>query len=121
MRFLVDENLSPLLAELLREAGHNAEHVRNLGMARADDVAVLARAESDGCILVTADTDFGGLLARSGQGQPSVILLRKLQGRRAAEQAQHLLDHLGALTEDLEAGSIVAFDDARLRIRRLPL
>lgn len=47
----------PLLAELLRDAGYDAEHVRNLGMARAGDVTAVAQAESDGCILVTADTE----------------------------------------------------------------
>ena len=121
MRFLVDENLSPLLAAFLRDAGHDALHVRDLGMARDDDFTVLAHARADDRVVVTADTDFGGLLAGSGERMPSVVLLRRLQGRRAAVQAQHLLEHLEDVQDDLVAGSIVAFEDVRLRVRRLPI
>ena len=98
---------------------NDAVHVRDLGMAHDDDVTVVAHARTDDRVLVTADTDFGGLLAGFGERLSSVVLLRRLQGRRAAVQAQHLLEHLE--DDDLEAGSIVAFEDVRLRIRRLPI
>lgn len=41
MRFLVDENLSPILAELLRVAGHDASHVRDIGLQSASEGALL--------------------------------------------------------------------------------
>lgn len=121
MRFLVDENLSPLLAQLLHQAGHQAAHVRDLGMASAEDLAVLAHARAENRILVSADTDFGGLLAVSGDTLPSVILVRTSRGRDAATQADLILGHLPDLREHLEAGSIVAFDEGRVRLRRLPI
>ena len=37
MRFLLDNNLSPKLAELLRTAGHDVVHVRDIGMGSATD------------------------------------------------------------------------------------
>jgi len=86
VKFLIDNNLSPLLADALKAAGHDAVHVRDLGMQAAPDEAVLERAQADGQVLISA-TDFGGLLARSRAGNPSVILIRRLVGRRAAEQA----------------------------------
>ena len=44
MRFLIDNNLSPLLAESLKAAGHDAVHVRNLAMQAAPDSVVLEAA-----------------------------------------------------------------------------
>ncbi len=44
MRFLVDNNLSPVLAEILRTAGHDVSHVREIGLQAAKDEVVLARA-----------------------------------------------------------------------------
>ena len=63
MRLLVDNALSPALAELLRHAGHEAAHVRDIGLHHADDEEIFERAASDDFILVSADTDFGTLLA----------------------------------------------------------
>ena len=71
MRFLIDNNLSPLLADELKTAGHDAVHVRDYGLQRATDQVVLARARSDNRVLISADTDFGTLLAREGAGRPS--------------------------------------------------
>ena len=105
MKFLIDNNLSPLLAEFLKAAGHDAVHLRDLGMQAAPDPAVLQRALVDERVLVSADTDFGGLLPRSRATGPSVLLIRRLAGRRAAEQSAIILANLDQIAEDLTAGA----------------
>jgi predicted nuclease of predicted toxin-antitoxin system len=121
VKFLIDNNLSPLLADALKAAGHDSVHLRDRGMQAATDHAVLEHARADERILVSADTDFGGLLARSGTSTPSVILIRRLAGRRAAEQAAIILANLDQVAEDLTAGAIVVLHEDSLRVRRLPM
>ena len=46
------------------------------GMLGASDDDILARAPSSGMVIISADTDFGELLAVSGPEPPSIVLLR---------------------------------------------
>lgn len=121
MRFLIGNNLSPLLAESLNAAGHDAVHLRDLAMQAAPDSVVLERAQADERVLVSADTDFGGLLSRSHATGPSVLMIRRLAGRRAAEQSAIILANLDQIAEDLEVGAVVVIGDDSIRIRRLPM
>ena len=121
MKFLIDNNLSPLLADELKAAGHDAVHVRDFGMQAAPDEAVLERARTEERVLISADTDFGGLLSRSRAVNPSVILIRRLVGRRAAAQGAIILANLDQVAEDLTAGAVVVLHEELLRVRRLPM
>jgi len=87
MRFLVDNALSPVVAEGLRRAGHEAIHVRDLGLAAADDETLFANAERDRRVLISADTDFGTILALRQATHPSVILFRQSQALRPRRMA----------------------------------
>ena len=71
--------------------------------------------------LISADTDFGSLLARSHSQSPSVVLIRRLIGRRAADQFEIIQANLPWVAEDLAAGAVVVIGDYRVRVRRLPL
>ncbi|MDF7776942.1 DUF5615 family PIN-like protein [Sphingomonas sp. AOB5] len=58
MKFLIDAQLPPALCGWLRERGHEAVHVFEIGMAAASDVEIATRAEADGAVLVSKDEDF---------------------------------------------------------------
>lgn len=121
MRFLVDANLSPRLAELLESAGHHAVAVRELGLADALDEEILERASSEGRVLISHDTDFGTLLAASGLSTPSFILFRSSDPITPDEQAALIVTNLDGVAGELEAGAIMVFARGRLRTSRLPL
>lgn len=74
MRFLVDNALSPVLTEKLVGAGHDARHVRDLGMQDATDEEIFDLAATEDCIIVSADTDFGTILALRRSAEPSVVI-----------------------------------------------
>jgi len=90
-------------------------------MRSATDPEVLARAVHGSRVLVSADTDFGTLLAASGSSVPSVVLLRISSGRRAEQLAGLLVANLPPVAEELRAGAVVVITDERVRVRRLPI
>ena len=97
MRFLIDRNRSPRLAELLRGAGHDAVHTLDLGLEAAEDDTLLQLAIDQSRIVVSGDTDFGTLLTATNEEAPSVILFRGRHYRAAEEQAALILTHLDDL------------------------
>ncbi len=121
MRFLIDQCLSAELVEGLAASGHDAVHVAAYGLARSSDDEILARAVHEDRVLLSADTDFGGLLAARDATLPSVVLYRRRTRRRPHEQVMVLLANLAALEGDLNAGAIAVIDDRGIRIRRLPI
>ncbi len=121
MRFLVDENLSPHVAAGLTNAGHDAVHVRDLGLTSATDSAIVDAARADGRVIVSADTDFGSLLAASGLSAPSIILIRRSSDRTAASVLALIVANLDQVAAALDQGAIVVLHNDRVRLRELPL
>ena len=121
MRVLLDNNLSERLIAILAEQSWDVIHVRGLGLQDADDEVVMETARQDERILISADTDFGALLSASHTVAPSVVLVRRVSGRRVEDLAAILLANLPGLEADLAKGAIVAIGEESIRVRSLPI
>ena len=121
MNFLIDNALSPRVATGLRASGHDAVHVLDYGMQAATDDAVFERAGLESRVVVSADTDFGTILALREATSPSVILLRVGSLRRADDQVALILRALPSIDAALRRGAIVILERHRLRLRDLPI
>jgi predicted nuclease of predicted toxin-antitoxin system len=77
MKFLVDNALSPFVAEGLREAGHDALHIRDYRLKAAEDKEIFSLAETENRILISSDTEFGTLLSITAKKQTFRYSLQK--------------------------------------------
>lgn len=120
MRFLVDMPISPAVAAWLREQGHGAVHAAEIGLARASDEELLGRARTEGRVVMTADLDFGRLLALAAAQGPGVILLRG--GNYSERQVHDLIARVLQTVSEQDLGSsMTVVDQRRIRRTRLPL
>jgi predicted nuclease of predicted toxin-antitoxin system len=120
VRLLLDANLSHRTAVSLRARGFDASHVRDHGLQHADDDAIFDFAATDGCVLVSEDTDFGELLATRAAKAPSLVLLRSAEPISPDECVELLADNLPLVATALASGSLVVIARGRMRIRALP-
>lgn len=121
MRFLVNNALSAMIVEALRHGGHDAIHVLDRGLQSAEDSEIFDLAVGEDRVIVSADTDFGALLAARRAQKPSVILFRGQLNRRPQQQSKLLLSNLDVLANALDEGCVAVFDENRIRLRSLPL
>ena len=62
MKFLVDAQLPPALARWLREAGHEAQAVREVGLREAEDGDIWNHALTIGAVVITSKAGAEGKL-----------------------------------------------------------
>jgi predicted nuclease of predicted toxin-antitoxin system len=122
VRLLIDANLSPKVTRALSKSGLDAVHVGDVGLLTAPDRSILDYAAANNLVIVSADSDFGEMLAaRRGATRPSVVLLRSADRLTSDDQAVLLATNLPAVADDLETGAIVTIARGRMRVRSLPI
>lgn len=75
MKFVVDAQLPPALARALREAGYDAQAVRELGLREAEDSVIWDYALANHTAVITKDQDFSERLLVS-RSAPVIVWLR---------------------------------------------
>jgi predicted nuclease of predicted toxin-antitoxin system len=92
-----------------------------LGLAAADDETIFEHADRDQRVIISADTDFGTILAMRNVARPSVILFRGATPRNPIGQVKLLLANLREIAPSVERGAVVVLEPQRIRIRTLPM
>ncbi len=120
MKILIDMNLSPQWVEELGRHGWQARHWSAVGDPTATDAAIMGWARTNGYVVFTLDLDFGSLLALTHAHGPSVIQIRAqdVMPHRFGTLFAGILQRYGAF---LERGALVVVDEAKSRVRLLPL
>lgn len=118
LKFLVDEALSPRTVVHLQSLGHDAIHMRERLPLASPDSDIVALAQREGRIIVTADLDYGHLLIASASTPPSAIILR-LDEHTLTLVNQLLTEHLPRIATPLSEGALVVIEEDDVRIRRL--
>ena len=120
MTFLADAGISPKTVALLNAAGHDAVHVRQIGLQRASDADIVRRARQEGRVVLTFDLDFGQILALGVAGSPSVVIFQ-LSDETSTSVNWRLEAVITERRAELEQGALILVEDGRYRMRPLPI
>ena len=97
MAFLVDNNLSPKVAEVLSEFFPNTCHVAQLSMDTASDDIIWLHAKQNGFSILSKDNDFE---AKSRlYGCPPKVVQMKCGNLKTGEILHLLREHISHLSE----------------------
>ena len=119
MRFKVDENLPIEVAEMLRQAGHDAATVLEQHLGGSDDAQLAALCQLESRIFVTLDMDFSDIRNYPPAEYPGLVVLRLRQ-----QDKPYVLDMFMRLMQVLDQepieGHLWIVEENRIRIRGEP-
>jgi len=117
MRFLADMGVSHRTVAWLRDAGHDAVHLRDQGLQRLPNGEIFAKGVAEGRVILTFDLDFGEIVALS-RGQRIGVVLFRLKDTTTPFLNRRLATVLADAEAALCDGAIVVVEDSRHRVRR---
>jgi predicted nuclease of predicted toxin-antitoxin system len=120
VKILIDMNLSPTWVEVFAKHNIVSIHWSTVGDPRATDRTIMNWASANSYIVFTHDLDFSALLAATQTNRPSVIQVRT-QDVLPANLENLIINAIAQFGAALEAGALITIDEARSRVRILPL
>lgn len=121
MRFLVDASLPRSAAPVLRELGHEAIDVRDIGLRGASDEVIASHASREAVALITRDFDFADIRNYPPADYAGIVVL-DLPNHATAAQVVKALDTFVRTKEWLELlnGRPAIVEPSRVRFRPAP-
>jgi predicted nuclease of predicted toxin-antitoxin system len=116
MKFLIDRCAGRLLADWLRNKGHDVVESRELGPDPGDR-ALLEWATKETRILVTIDSDFGELIYLENLSHAGLVRLPDVPTR---ERQLIMQDLLTRYETELQEAAIITVRGGRIRISKGP-
>lgn len=120
IKIVIDVSLSPDWVAVFTSMGRDSVHWSAVGDPRAPDTEIMAWARTNGFVVFTHDLDFGTLLALTRANGPSVIQIRR-QDVLPDSMSGLIESLLMRYASELEAGALLVVDEARARVRLLPI
>ncbi len=119
MRFLVDEDLPRSTDSLLRQHGHEAIDVRDIGLRGASDADIATYAQKHGLCLLSGDKDFADIRNYPPKEYSGVVVLH-LPAKATSSTILFLLKSLLVQTEIVNQlnGKLAIIEPGRIRIRK---
>lgn len=117
MKFLADENFPMPSVIVLRDAGHDVQHIGDIAGGSVDE-DVVARANQTGRTILTFDSDLGTLAIARDQPAHGGIVYFRLFSYKPDTPARMLLDYLMANPDVDLTKRITVFDPPRVRQRK---
>jgi predicted nuclease of predicted toxin-antitoxin system len=115
LKFKIDENLPRVAAEILREAGFDAETVLQEGLGGSPDDSLAAVCKEEGRALVTLDLDFSDIRTYPPEEYPGFIVLR-IHNHFISNITVIMRKVTALLQKERLKGAIWSVDERRVRI-----
>jgi predicted nuclease of predicted toxin-antitoxin system len=118
MRFLVDADLPRPTAPMLRDLGHDAVDVRDIGMGSADDERIAEYAQAQKLCLLSGDFGFADIRLYPPQDYHGIVVLT-LPKDAHRDYILHLVERFVSQTEVLNRlpGRLAIVGPDRIRLR----
>ncbi len=117
MKFLADHYVYGKTVKPLRAQGHEVITLKELGQADAEDLQVLALAQSLDAVLITNDKGFGNILTYPPERYSGIILLC-ITAANQQRVHQVLLNFLKQHNRETLRRALVVIDARTYRIRK---